>query len=95
MPPLMDQIDQAVNLARLQAQQFRNRAAATDDQKEAARFIGRAEALCDLATEACSFNIRTAAARRQALTLLLLLIDTMARALDESQTQERPLQIAN
>ena len=92
MPPLTDQLDQSVNLARTQAQEFRNLAAAEDDEFDAARLLGRAEALCELATEACSLSIRAITARRQALTLLL--IETSVRVLDESQTHERPPKIA-
>lgn len=95
MPALTDQLDQAVNLARTQAQEFRNLAAAEDDEFEAARLLGRAEALCDLATAACSLSIRTTAARRRALTLLLINTSAAAGALEERPSQERPLQIAN
>lgn len=94
MPPFIEQLDQAVNLARTQAQEFRNLAAATFDESEAARLEGRAEALRDLATKACSLSIRTPEARRRALTLLLLNTTAAAGAL-ESQTEESPLQIAN
>lgn len=95
MPELIEQLDAAVNLARTQATEFLNLAAATFDESEAARLLGRAEALRDLATEACSLTIRTPTARRRALTLLLLNTTAAAGALDESQAQERALKIAN
>ena len=85
MPPLAEQIDEAVNLARIQAQEFINLAAFTSDEPEAARLIGRAEALRDLATEAASFATPTA--RRRALLLLRIRIPAEARALDERHRQ--------
>lgn len=51
MPPLIEQIDEAANTARLQAQEFRKLAAADDDVLEAARFFGRVEALYNAVTK--------------------------------------------
>lgn len=86
MPTLIDQLDEAVNLARLQAQDFRNLAAAAGDDLEAARLVARAEALCELATKAASFGTPTA--RRRTLTLLLLNIQAAAGALEDRQSEQ-------
>ena len=93
-PQLTDQIDQAANLARIQAKEFIKLAAAADDQHEAARLLGRAEALCNAVTDLCSLSM-TDQTRRRALSRLLLHTTSAAGALDESQTQERSMQPAN
>lgn len=84
MPTLIEQIDQAANLARLQAQEFRNLAAAEGSPFEARQLRGRAEALCNAATDLCSLSM-TAYHRRRALTKLLLYTADAAGALDELQ----------
>ena len=82
MPPLMDQLDQAVNLARRQAQEFRNLAAATDDQPKADHILRWVEPLRNAATALCSLSM-TNYCRRRALTKLLLQTDAAAEVLDE------------
>ena len=82
MPTLIDQIDQAANLARLQAQEFRNLAAATDDQHKADHILRWVEPLRNAATTLCSLSM-TNYCRRRALTQLLLQTSAAAEVLDE------------
>ena len=86
MPPLIDQIDHATNLARLQAQEFRNLAAATDDQPKADHILRWVEPLRNAATELCSLSM-TGQTRRKALTKLLLQTKAAAGVLDELQAE--------
>ena len=82
MLPLIEQIDHAANLARLQAQEFRNLAAATDDQPKADHILRWVEPLRNAATELCSLSM-TNYCRRRALSKLLLQTSAAAEVLDE------------
>ena len=86
MPPLMDQLDHAANLARLQAQEFRNLAAATDDDQEAIQLLRWVTPLRNAATTLCSLSM-TGKTRRKALTKLLLQTDAAAEVLNELQVE--------
>ena len=94
MTLLTDQIDKAANLAHLQAQSFRELAITEGDKYQAARLLGRAEALCNAVTDLCSLSL-TDRAQRRALAKLLIHTSAAAGALDERPAQERPLKIAN
>ena len=87
MPTLIEQIDLAANLARLQAQEFRNLAAATDDKPKADHILRWVTPLRNAATELGSLSM-TGQTRRRALTKLLLQTDAAAEVLDELQTKK-------
>ena len=82
MPTLIEQIDLAANLARLQAQQFLNLASATNDQPKADHILRWVEPLRNAATELCSLSM-TNYCRRRALSKLLLQTSAAAEVLDE------------
>ena len=84
MPTLIEQIDAAANLARWQAQEFRNLAAAEDDEPKGKHILSWVAPLCNTATELCSLSM-THATRRRALAKLLLQTDAAAEVLDELQ----------
>ena len=94
---LAEQIDKAVNRARIQAQEYRNDAAFEPDELKAHRLLGAAEALCDRADEAVAalINERNDQTRRKLLTLLMINTSAAAGALDERPDQEIPMKIAN
>ena len=82
MPTLIEQIDLAANLARLQAQAFLNLAAATDDKPKADHILRWVEPLRNAATALCSLSM-TGQTRRKALKKLLRQTDAAAEVLDE------------
>ncbi len=93
---LAEQIDQAINTARLQAQEYRNDAAIEVDPLRVQRLLGVAEVLCDLANNAAAvpMNDRNDQTRRKLLTLLMIHTSAAAGALEERPAQERAMKIA-
>ena len=94
---LVDQIDQMINTARIQAQEYRSDAAYEPDPLRAQRLLGVAEALCGLANEAAAApsNEHNEQTRRKLLTKLMIHTSAAAGALDERPAQERAMKIAN
>ena len=94
---LTEEIDQAINTARLQAQEYRNDAAYEPDPLRVQRLLGVAEALCDLANNAAAapINERNEQTRRKLLTKLMIHTSAASGVLAERPTEERSMKIAN
>ena len=81
---LAEEIDRAINTARIQAQEYRNDAAAEPDPLRAHRLLGAAEALCDQADNATAelSNERNDQTRRKLLTRLIIRTSAEASAFE-------------